>query len=746
MPIRLGKIWVKRPLFPLAVALVLALLLDAWQPGLAWLGVLVATAIGTVFAGWRGAALFGVIAAIGLGNSHFRESRRIALEKGIGSLGLQVIEARLVEDAEGEDGSWAANARLSTPGLPAAKVRWIGSGEPAAAGTEFRASGVFRPLEAERNPGVPDGRERLRNEGVVADFQASEMRSERWIGPFSRGAHRVKSGFRDAITAGLEPDGQAAQVIRAVVVGERSRDSLELVRHFRESGTLHVFTVSGMHVMMVGSMMWFFLKWMGVERRRAVPFIVAVMFGYAWLTGNGPAAVRSAWMGAVFLGAFVFKRDTDLLNALGAVLLVTLLWDPRMIRMPGVQLSYGVVASIGLATFFARKCFAWIAVRDDLLPVSETGWWRTRWLRSRQWLADALAVSAAASLGSLPLTLFHFGIVTPVSVFATVALVAQVYVLLGLSLISAAISPLAPSFSRFLNQGNALVADSCAGTAKMFSELPGAWFSPGIRREEGFIIYDLAYGNSAAVFVSAEGNAILIDAGGNFALDAEVGPSLRNLGISPDSAIFTHEDAGHIAGPGPLREMFPIQQIAMPPLLSKSSVASEWKNEDEISKIYPAANDKLDLGGGAYAEILFSPITGNRGSVADDRSLVMMIHWKGSKILWLGDAGRPTEEALLEAGSDLRADAIVAGFHGSDASLTPEFVAGVAPRVILIPRPPDGGSDTLRQHLREAGEEHEIHVIDQNKSGGVTVTMNDSGKMIFCGFLDGSETEIVIKN
>ncbi len=663
-------------------------------------------------------------------------------EAKFGSLGLQVVEARLVEDAQGEDGSWAANARLSTPGLPAAKIRWIGTGEPAPSGTEFKATGTFHPLVAERNPGVPDRRERLRNEGVVADFRASEMRSERWTGPFSQSAYGVKRGFRNAITAGLEPEGQAAQVIRAVVVGERSRDSLELVRRFRESGTLHVFTVSGMHVMMVGSLVWFLLKLAGVERRRAVPVIVAAMFGYAWLTGNGPAAVRSAWMGAVFLGAFVFRRDTDLLNALGAVLLVTLLWDPRMIRLPGVQLSYGVVASIGLATVVTRKCFAWIAASETLLPVSETGWWQTRWLCSRQWLADALAVSTAASLGSLPLTLFHFGIVTPVSVFATVALVAQVYLLLAVALVSAAISPVIGPFSRFLNHGNAVVANTCAGTATMFSELPGAWLAPGIRRSESLIVYDLAYGNSAAVFISGEGNSVLIDCGGNFALNTLVGPSLRNLGISPDAAIFTHEDAGHVAGPDLVMEMFPIRQIAMPRPLSGSSVASGWTETGGIGKTYPATGDRLDLGGGAFAEMLFSPEAGSRGSAADDRSLVMMIHWKNRRILWLGDAGRTTEQALLERGTDLRADLVVAGFHESDSSLSPAFVATVAPRAILIPRPPDGRTDTFRERQRKTWESDGIQVIDQKLTGGVTLTLEGEAGMTFRGFLDGSETVI----
>jgi ComEC/Rec2-related protein len=339
--------------------------LDHFSPGFLWLGGLVFAALAVRFGGWKTALAAVCIAAIVLGGGRIRDARQEADEARFSKMGMAEVEARLTEDATGEEGTWSAVARLHGESFGGRKVRWIGTGEPPPAGTELRASGVFEGLGGERNPGVPDRAENLRNEGVVAVFRANGMRSEQWIGPVSSWAEGIKRGFRQSIVVGLDENGIAAKVILAVVIGEKAKDSLGLVQDFRESGTLHVFSVSGMHVMMLGSMIWFALKWAGVPRRAAIPVIIAAMFGYSWLAGNGPAALRSAWMGAVFLGGFAFRRRTDLLNSLGVVLIVSLLWDHRMIRMPGVQLSYGVVAAIGLGTALARRGLTWIAALAD---------------------------------------------------------------------------------------------------------------------------------------------------------------------------------------------------------------------------------------------------------------------------------------------------------------------------------------------------------------------------------------------
>lgn len=736
--------WARKPLFALASGLVALIALDHFAPGLLWVGGLVFAGMVVRFGGWKTGMVAVALAAIMVGGGRIRDARQDADEARFSNMGLADVEARLIEDARGEEGTWSAVARLRSEGHGGRKVRWMGTGEPPPAGTEVKASGVFGGLGTERNPGVPDRAQRLRNEGVVAVFRASGMRSEQWIGPVSAWAAGIKKGFRESITVGLDDDSLAVKVIRAVVLGERARDSLGLVRGFRESGTLHVFTVSGMHVMMLGSMIWFALKWAGVPRRAAIPAIIAAMFGYAWLTGNGPAAVRAAWMGAVFLGAFAFRRRPDLLNALGAVLILSLLFDHRMIRMPGVQLSYGVVAAIGLGTALARRSLAWIAADELFLPTSETGFWQRKWQGFRRNLAESLAVSTAASVGSLPLTAFHFGMVAPISVFASVALVPIVFALLGIALVSSMLRPLSESASVFLNRTNAHLADACADTAGFFARIPGASGSVAPPKSDTLIIYDLGYGAAAACFTSASGNSLLLDTGGKFSLESQVGPSLMRLGMRPDAVILTHGDAGHAAPPGLLLEMFPLRQAASGLVPVPGSVAAEWMDfrARGVRVSHPRKGDIMDFGGGSWGEVLLSAQDGQLGSLADDRAMVIRLYWKGWKILFTGDAGGISEDALLESGIDLAANVIVAGLHESDFSLTEPFVAAVNPQAIILASPAGSEMDRLRDHQKKSWERKGIRLLDQRVTGGLTVTVSAAGDLIIKGFADRSEAVI----
>ena len=738
------RIWVRRPLFVMAAGMVAVVALESWRPGFGWLAALGFGGLIGAVAGWRTALIAAGIALLVVANMRWQDSRQMAGEAWVAVQGLQTVEARLTEDARGENGSWGAVAKIRGTGFPSRKVMWIGAGEPPPAGTEIKATGIFKNLEPERNPGTPDRRQRMRNEGIVGSFQASEMRVQQWTGLLSQTKAKFKKAFRESIIAGLDEKGTAAKVIRAVVIGERSPDSLELVRDFRESGTLHVFTVSGLHVAMVGSLVWMLLRVSGCSRRWAVPAIIAAMFGYVWLTGNGPAAVRSAWMGSVFLMAFALRRRPDLLNALGTVLLLAILLKPGILRLPGVQLSYGVVAAIGLGVAITRHCFDWIAKKEELLPKSEMTWWQVKWLNFRQKLAAAFAVSLAASVGSTPLSIFHFGMVTPVSVLATVALVIQVYVLLALALVSALVHPVWPEASVFLNRNNAWVATSCAKTAHVFASIPGGWVMTNSPDEETLVIYDLGYGSEAASFALPGSAAVMIDSGGKFSLRGELARSLKKLGMNPDAVIFTHADAGHVAPAELMTDMFPIRQVALGMDRTRGSVAASWEylGDPEMKTVHPRAGDVLDFGNGVSAKILFSPHDSPAGSVADDRCLVFMLRWRDWKILWLGDAGRLIEQELLTRGTDLRADLIVAGMHESDFSLTDPFLAAVEPQAIILPRLPGSEMDLYRIAQREKWLKEPFKVIDREETGGLTLTIAEDDDLVIAGFLDASEIRL----
>jgi competence protein ComEC len=54
------------------------------------------------------------------------------------------------------------------------------------------------------------------------------------------------------------------------------------------------------------------------------------------------------------------------------------------------------------------------------------------------------------------------------------------------------------------------------------------------------------------------------------------------------------------------------------------------------------------------------------------------------RMLFTGDAGKKTEERLLERGVDVAADVLKVGHHGSAYSSTPRFIAAVHPHIGVI--------------------------------------------------------------
>jgi ComEC/Rec2-related protein len=740
-----SRFWVNRPLFVIAVAIVAVVSLESMQTGFGWISAIGFSLLCGWLIRWQMAVVIFVLSAAILVNAHFRFIHQRDGEAWLARQAPQRVEARLLEDAKGTQekkgamGRWHAIAKIQRFGEPAIKVQWLGAGTPPPAGTKLLSYGVFETFEPERNPGLPNRMELMRAEGIVGTFRASEMREQRWTSPISNIKADFKASFHQSIIAGLDPESTAAKVILAVVIGEKSPDSLGLIRAFFESGTLHVFSVSGLHVTMVGGMFWGLLSILRCPRRWAIPVIIISMFGYVWLTGSAPAALRAAWMSAVFLGAFMLRRRPDLLNTLGSVLLFAMLWNPGIIRFPGVQLSYGVVAAIGLGTALARRCFEWIAEKEELLPESELSWLQRKWLKFRESLANSFAVSLAASIGSSPLSMFHFGVITPVSIFATVFLVFQVFILLVVALTSALVYPVWPGGSEFLNRNNAIVADVCAWTAGAFAKIPGAWASVNSPSQDTLIIYDLGYGADAACFASTQGNAVMIDTGGKFSLQGTIGMSLNQLGMRPDSVILTHADSGHVAPPQLLQEMFPIRQVVTGMPLAKNSVAADWQAQaTKIRLITPHRGSIMELGNGARAEVLLSPHDQAVGTVADDRCLVFMIHWNGWKLLWLSDAGRLSEQVLLESGIDLKADLIVAGLHQSDFSLTKDFIDAVAPQTIIVPRLAGSKMDIPRLEQMERLGKNSIHITDRQQTGGLTLTIDEKGQLVIDGYLDKS--------
>lgn len=496
---------------------------------------------------------------------------------------------------------------------------------------------------------------------------------------------------------------------------------------------------------MVGGFCWLVLGWAGLPRRQAVPLLIALAFGYAWITGHGAPAVRSAWMLAVFLGAFVFRRRPDLLNSLGAVLLAAMLWDGRLLFQPGVQLSYGVVAAIALGTAWAAKTFTWMAQPELYLPFRQMTRWQRTLLAMRRKIAGSLAVSLAAGVGSAPLTAFHFGLVTPVSIIANLVLVPLVFILLACALVSAAIYSISPPLARTVNQLNGIVANTCVLAAKGFSSIPGSHFVLRSVERPTLLVYDLEYGSGASCFSDGKTSAVLIDCGSRQSFEYLVGPSLRKLGITPDSVVISHPDGGHLGGGPRVWERFPIRQALLPVERARSPTFRAWVEKAPpagIKLLQASRLKELPLPDGATLQVLHAPDPLAHNALADERVAVYRLHWRGWKILFTSDAGMGTELRMLDNLIDVAADVIVAGRHRSDLSLCDRFMDAVNPRAIIASNASHPEGEAVPPHAIAYWKSRGIQVIDQRETGGVTMRVDERGHLHIEGFL--TDTPVVL--
>src|SRR5713226_2748484 len=167
---------------------------------------------------------------------------------------------------------------------------------------------------------------------------------------------RARRRLRDEIDKLFAGTPQAAGVLRAMLLGDRSFvDRAEAV-DFQKTGVFHVLVVAGLHV---GALA-FALYWAG-RRLRLSPmwtilFILTLLFAYVAVVEQRPPVLRAAMMAAiVVLGGFFFRR-LELLNSAAVAALILLVAKPLALHDSSFQLTFVAIGCIaGLAAPWLEK-------------------------------------------------------------------------------------------------------------------------------------------------------------------------------------------------------------------------------------------------------------------------------------------------------------------------------------------------------------------------------------------------------
>lgn len=238
--------------------------------------------------------------------------------------------------------------------------------------------------------------------------------------PASRYA-RVRRRLSTDMGIGLSWCPHLADLNRAILLGERTAIPPGQRRTFELAGTLHVFAISGLHVVAVAHLLMRACALFGVSVRTQGLFVLPLLAAYVMATGARPSAVRAALMTACHVAAPLFGRKPDLLRAWTWTALVVYVVSPERLFDVGCTLSFAVM--LGIAW--------WIAWRERLKPLvgegspfAET---LARWgvpFRIRQCLAqttNSLGVSLAAWIASTPIMAHVFNRITLAGLVANLA-------------------------------------------------------------------------------------------------------------------------------------------------------------------------------------------------------------------------------------------------------------------------------------------------------------------------------------
>jgi competence protein ComEC len=242
---------------------------------------------------------------------------------------------------------------------------------------------------------------------------------------------QLRRNAMQRIGIGIEDWGVVPDLNQAMLLGYNSEMPQAMRRIFSDSGTIHVFAVSGLHIAFVAGLLVLLVSMTGLKRIHWAFIIVPLLIGYTLVTGSRPSAIRACVMGIfVFLAPLVGRRPT-MLTALMLTAVVVHVWRPDFVFDIGSVLSFAVM--VGLIAFMGPFCEIFQALfgcmklkkKEELLLTAgntKKAAWVHRWEIVVRFLADSVAVSLAAFLASVPLTGYYFGRFTPGGLFANLVI------------------------------------------------------------------------------------------------------------------------------------------------------------------------------------------------------------------------------------------------------------------------------------------------------------------------------------
>jgi len=603
--------------------------------------------------------------------------------------------------------SLRVTAAASGRGPRRVRLSWYDPAPELAAGQALELVARLRAPRGLVNPGGFDYERWLLLEGYDA---TGYVRTGRAVEPaavsLARGWLRLRARLAERIDAQIADD-EAAALVTALVLGDRSRFSDRHWEVLQRTGTSHLVAVSGLHIGLVAALAYVVVLRIGLmlpywlarhaQRCAAASCIVPAAI-YAALAGFALPTRRALVMVLVAQVLVIAGARWPRTAGLSLALIVVLLLEPLASLTASLWLSFGAVVLL-LATLRPLPPVAGGLVAR--LGAGVRSLWQVQWV---------------LSLGLAPVVVWSFGLIVPASLpvnllaipvfslfLVPFALVAAALALLssdaaaGLTLAGAvagrvwqalewaAANPLAAYRVPWPGTMAIALAGLAIAGVVVRHNLPGRWLAlvallplvaggrggpaPG---EARVTVFDVGHG--LAVAVETANHRLLYDAGplyrSGFDAGAEVvGPALDAISRRPvELMLLSHGDSDHAGGAAALRSRYPELSVLAGPDVG-------------IRGARVCRSGQQWIWDGVRFAVLHPP--GDYPLRGNESSCVLRVDTAGGAVLLTGDI-ESKAEARLASEPRIAADVVVVPHHGSLTSSSPAFVRQVSADIAIV--------------------------------------------------------------
>lgn len=534
----------------------------------------------------------------------------------------------------------------------------------------------------------------------------------------------------------LIPEPQAG-LLSGILLGVGHAMPPAIVSDFQVTGITHIVVISGFNIAIIAGIFVRLGDPLFGKRGAAVFAIVGIVL-YTILVGADPSVVRAAVMGSVYVIAQrLLGRPSVSLGSLFFAAFVMTVANPMALWDIGFQLSFAATLSLMLyADPFIKRTRDWLNRRFER-PTTE---------QILGVLSEAVLVTIAAQILTLPLLMYYFQQVSLISLVANAFILpAQSGVMLwgGLTTI---VGMVIPSVGQLFGWVAYLFLWYTIAMAHLFAQVPYAqiplafpasalvlvyaitavltWYGQlddeqrfewrqrlqqhlpahatfgasillvilswqwQITQPDGLLhVAFLDVGQGDAIFIQTPtGRQILVD-GGHYptVLNDQLGRQMPFWDREIDLVIATHPDADHVSGLPGVFSRYQVGRLLVSTVADGRTAAYDelfTLAEEQATEIHQAVAGEVIVIEDGVRLEVVHP-----ASLSDDRnnnSVAVRLVYGDFSLLLTGDAEEAAEAEMIASGRPLQALVFKAGHHGAQNATTMPMLEAVRPQIVVI--------------------------------------------------------------